>query len=99
MIQRCASVVVKRDVWNASLLTARRRRAVLAGGSVYLFFLVLYVTNPKPLLMMSSSANDRPFLSSFRHIPPQESFVPLANLTIQTKNGRRGERLIWSNLD
>ena len=48
--------------------------------------------------MMSSSANDRPFLSSFRHIPPQESFVQLANLTIQTKNGRRGERLIWSNL-
>ena len=36
--------------------------------------------------MMSSSANDRPFLSSFRHIPPQESFVQLANLTIQTKN-------------
>ena len=28
--------------------------------------------------MMSSSANDRPFLSSFRHIPPQESFVQLA---------------------
>ena len=48
--------------------------------------------------MMSSSANDRPFLGSFRHIPPQESFVQLANLTIQTKNGRRGQRLIWSNL-
>ena len=48
--------------------------------------------------MMSSSANDRPFLSSFRHIPPQESFVQLANLTIQTKNGRRGERLVRSNL-
>ena len=47
---------------------------------------------------MSSSTNDRPFLSSFRHIPPQESFVQLANLTIQIKNGRRGERLIWSNL-
>ena len=31
--------------------------------------------------MMSSSANDRPFLSSFRHIPPQESFVQLANVT------------------
>ena len=29
--------------------------------------------------MMSSSANCRPFLSSFRHIPPQESFVKLAN--------------------
>ena len=37
------------------------------------------VTNPKPPRMMSSSANDRPFLSSFRHIPPQESFVQLAN--------------------
>ena len=35
--------------------------------------------------MMSSSANGRPFLSSFRHIPPQESFVQLANLSIQTK--------------
>ena len=54
--------------------------------------------NPKPPRMMSSSANDRPFLSSFRHIPPQESFVQLTNLTIQIKNGRRGERLIWSNL-
>ena len=29
--------------------------------------------------MMSSSANYRPFLSSFRHIPPQEHFVKLAN--------------------
>ena len=29
--------------------------------------------------MMSSSANYRPFLSSFRIIPPQESFVKLAN--------------------
>ena len=36
------------------------------------------VTNPKPPRMMSSSANARPFLSSFRHIPPQESFVQLA---------------------
>ena len=35
--------------------------------------------------MMSSSANDRPFLSSFRHIPHQESFVQLANLSIQQK--------------
>ena len=35
--------------------------------------------------MMSSSANDRPFLSSFRNITPQESFVQLANLTIQIK--------------
>ena len=29
--------------------------------------------------MMSSSANYRPFFSSFRHIPPQEHFVKLAN--------------------
>ena len=42
-----------------------------------LVFFVLSVTNPKPPRMMSSSANDRPFLSSFRHIPPQESFVQL----------------------
>ena len=61
-------------------------------------FVVLSVTNPKPPRMMSSSANDRPFHSSFRHIPPQESFVQLANLTMQTKNGRRGERLVSSNL-
>ena len=70
----------------------------------FFFFVILSVTNPKPPRMMSSSANDRPFLSSFRQTPPpppppaQESFVLLANLTIQTKNGRRRERLIWSNL-
>ena len=29
--------------------------------------------------MMSSSANYKPFLSSFCHMPPQESFVKLAN--------------------
>ena len=51
----------------------------------FLFFFVLSVTNPKPPRMMSSSANYRPFLSSFRHIPPQASFVQLANLSIQTK--------------
>ena len=50
------------------------------------------VTNPKPPRMMSSSANDRPFLSSFRHIPPQESFVQLANLTIQTKKWPPGRK-------
>ena len=42
-------------------------------------------TPTRPIVMMSSSANDRPFLSSFRHIPPQESFVQLASLSIQTK--------------
>ena len=41
--------------------------------------------------MMSSSANYRPFLSSFRQIPPQESFVKLANQLFMKKmadNGR-----------
>ena len=47
------------------------------------FFSSCRLTNPKPPRMMSSSANDRPFLGSFRHIPPQESFVQLAYLTIQ----------------
>ena len=72
----------------------------LALPSVYFFSFLCEQTQitPRPIDMMSSSANDRPFLSSFRHIPPQESFAQLANLTIQTKNGRRGERLIWSNL-
>ena len=53
--------------------------AVLARPSVYYFFLVLSVTNLKPPRMMSLSANYRPFLSSFRHIPPREGFVKLAN--------------------
>ena len=51
-----------------------------------LFFLVMSGSRPKlPLTanclhrMMSSSANYMPFLSSFRHIPPQEGFVKLAN--------------------
>ena len=43
----------------------------------FLIFLVLSVTTPEPPRMMSSSANYRPFLSSFRHIPPQEGFVKL----------------------
>ena len=49
-------------------------------------------TPTRPIVMMSSSANERPFLSSFRHIPPQESLVQLANLTIQTKNMAAGEK-------
>ena len=44
-----------------------------------LFVLVLSVTTPEPPRMMSSSANYRPFLSSFCHISPQESFAKLAN--------------------
>ena len=50
--------------------------------SVYFFlffFLVLSVTIPEPPRMMSSSANYRPLISSFRRIPPQENFVKLAN--------------------
>ena len=51
------------------------------------FFLVLSVSRPKLPAhsancchrMMSPSANYRPFLSSFRHIPPQDHFVKLAN--------------------
>ena len=34
---------------------------------------------------MSSSANYRPFLSSFRPIPPQEHFVKLANKTFKKR--------------
>ena len=51
------------------------RAAVYCSAFGFFFFLVLSVTNPRLPRMMSSSANDRPFLSSFRHIPPQESFV------------------------
>ena len=42
--------------------------------------------------MMSSSANYRPFLRSFCHIPPQDCFAMLANLKLFMKkmaeNGR-----------
>ena len=59
----------------------------IALPSVYFFSFVCEQTRTPtpPIVMMSSSANDRPSLSSFRHIPPQESFVQLANLSIQTK--------------
>ena len=50
-----------------------------------LVFLVLSLTIPEPPQIMSSSPNYRPFLSAFRRIPPQESFVQLAN----KENGRR----------
>ena len=56
--------------------------AALAGQFLALpsfFFLVLSVTNPKPPRMMSLSANYRPFLRCFRHVPPQDSFFKLAN--------------------
>ena len=56
------------------------------GLFIYLFF-VLSVSKPKLPAhsancchrMMSPSANYRPFLSSFRHVPPQKHFVKLAN--------------------
>ena len=58
-------------------------RSLRLGGFLiclrFIFFFSLSVTISKPPRMMSSSANYRPFLSSFRHIPPQESFVKLAN--------------------
>ena len=38
-------------------------------------FFSLSVTISKPLRMMSSLANYKPFLSSFRRIPPQEHFL------------------------
>ena len=63
-----------------SLIKPRSRR--LSGFLLCLrsnFFFFLSVTISKPPRMMSSSANYRPFLSSFRHIPPQEHFVTLAN--------------------
>ena len=50
--------------------------AVSCSAFGLLFFFSLSVTISKPLRMMSSSANYRPFLSSFRRIPP---FVKLAN--------------------
>ena len=75
-----------------SLLTIIKPRSRRLGGFllctwfIYLFFLVMSGSRPKlPLTanclhrMMSSSANYRPFLSSFHHIPPQEGFVKLAN--------------------
>ena len=58
-----------------------------------LLFLVLSVTISKPQQMMSSSANYRPFLSSFRHIPPQESFVKLANKLIMKKMAENGRNV------
>ena len=50
--------------------------------SVYIFIFVgdyIQTSADDVPWMMSSSANYRPFLSSFRHIPTQESFVKLAN--------------------
>ena len=56
-------------------------------------FLVLLVTNPKSPRMTSSSANYRPFISSFRHIPPQESFVQLANFNYPDKKWPPGRNV------
>ena len=62
--------------------------AVYVLPSVYFFFSFVgnYIQTSAEDVMMSSSANYRPFLSSFRHIPPQEHFV--SKLTIQTEHGR-----------
>ena len=46
--------------WNKIIKYKKKKKAELVQSCV---------TNPKPPRMMSSSANDRPFLSSFRHIP------------------------------
>ena len=54
-------------------------RFLLGLRFIYFFLLVWSVTNPKPTRMMSLSANYRPFVSSFLHIPPEEGFVKLAN--------------------
>ena len=53
-------------------------QAVLALPSVY------FLSSKCRHWMMSSTANFRPFLSSFRHIPPQE------NLSSRHKHGRWG---------
>ena len=60
-------------------------RSCFTFGLFFIFFLVLLVTIPKPLPMMSSSANYRPFLRSFHHIPPQESFAKLVNELFMNK--------------
>ena len=66
--------------------------------------LVLSVSRPKLPLghcchqMMSSSANYRPFLSSFRHILPSGAFCQVSKLTIQTEHGCLWEMFIWSKL-
>ena len=58
--------------------------------------------------MMSSSANHRPFLSSFRHISPSGGFCQVSELTVYTKKWRpsamgvrtfaRIKHLIWDQL-
>ena len=42
---------------------------------------------------MSSSANYGPFLRPFRHIPPQESFVTLANILFMKKMAADGKNV------
>ena len=55
-------------------------------------------TPTRPIVMMSSSANDRPFLSSFRHIPPQESLVQLANFNYPDKKWPPGRKAYFVKL-
>ena len=60
---------------------------------MFFFFLVLSVTNPKPPWMMSLSANDRQFLSSFCHVPPpRRKFCTVSDLTIQKKKWPPGRK-------
>ena len=78
---------------NSSILKARLKVVFN-----FLFFFRFRVTRRRPPRMMSSSknclhrmmsssANYRPFLSSFRHISPSGGFCQVSELTVYTKNG------------
>ena len=45
--------------------------------------------------MISSLPNYRPSFSSFRHVPPRENFVKLANLVCRHGNGGRRRRNVY----
>ena len=70
-------------------------------GLFLFIYLVLSGSRPKlPLTanclhrMMSSSANYRPFLSSFRRIPPSGGFCQVSELTVYKKKWRpKGENV------
>ena len=70
---------VSKDVWLTAHHFLTVQRSCFALGLFIYFFLVLSETISKPPQMMSSSANCKPFLRSFRHILPQDCFVKLAN--------------------
>ena len=78
----CERLRVKRARFLRFLNVLLNRAAVgwaVSCSAFGLFIFFLSVTISKPPRMMSSSASYRPFFSSFRHIPPQEHFVKLAN--------------------